>query len=117
MRLSAVEQPAQVGAQQVPRKEVRFATVLAVDDETTGATRLEQRLEHLEVLEIGEHVLALVGAERDRLVVVEVLRRIRGVSGERVQRGVVTHPTTVRRGAFTLDRLPQPVNSFLSGAG
>ena len=86
MGLTAVEQPAQVGAQQVPGKEVRLAAVLAVDDQSAHAARLEQRLEHLEVLEVGEDVLALVRAEGERLFVVEVVRRIRRISGERVQR-------------------------------
>ena len=86
VRQAAVEQPAQVGAQQVPGEEVRLAAVLAVDDQPTHAAWLEQRLEDLEVFEVGEDVLTLVRAQRDGVFVVEVVRRVGGISGERVQR-------------------------------
>ena len=81
---AAVEQVPQVAPQQRPGEVVRLVAVLAVDDQPAHAARLEQRLEHLEVLEVAEHVLALVGRERLGRpvgILVERLERVHGVVG------------------------------------
>jgi IMP dehydrogenase len=99
VRLAVVEQPAQVGPEKIPREEVRLSAVLTVDDESTRSAWFEQRLEDLEVLEVGEYVLALVRAQRQDVLVVQLARRVGWITREWVHRRVVAHATTVRRSA------------------
>jgi hypothetical protein len=59
-----VEQLPKVLAQEVPGEVVRCFAFVAIDDKAAHAAWLEQRLEHFEVLEINEDVLAVLGRQR-----------------------------------------------------
>ena len=63
-QLADVEQLAQILAEQLPREVVRRFTFAAVDHETADTSRLEQRLKDLEVGQIDQDLLAVLGRQR-----------------------------------------------------
>ena len=90
VRAALAEQGAQVGGHEVPTEEVLLPAVGAVDGDAFDALGRQGGPELGEFGEVGQHVLALVVAQRLRdLRVVEQAGRVVRVVQEGVQRAVV----------------------------
>jgi hypothetical protein len=55
-----IEQVAQVRPQLFPLEEVLFLTLEAVDEQPSDATRLEEGLEDLEILDVDQNLFAVL---------------------------------------------------------
>ena len=87
--LPLVEQLLQARPQQAPLVVVLLAAIRAVDHDAAHAARLQQRLVHREIGEVGHHLVALLDAQRLGLAELRGVDRERGVvriPGERVRR-------------------------------
>lgn len=94
---SGVEKVPEVRPEKVPRKVVRNATVIAIDDQTPISAGLQKLFEGVEIMQVIEYILALGGAERLGPTVIFGVQsegRVGRITGKRVER-LIVHPFTV----------------------
>ncbi len=95
------EQAAQIADDEIPVHVVPLAAVFAFDDDAEHVTRLEQGSEALEIGQIRDQFLALLGAQGLLVFVVferqrQMGSRVLGIACERVER-LVRHVTQATR--------------------